>query len=641
MSRFTWGHLIQLNSQRDAYDSPLAVLSHIDVNAFFAQVEEVRCGYTKDDPVVCVQWNSIIAVSYAARKYGISRMDSIQEALKKSSKIIPIHTAVFRKGEDFWQYHDGCGSWVSDTDKQLPNSLYKVSLDPYRRESRKIFKIFTEYCDLAEKASVDEVFLDLGRLCLQRLIFSDQLVADETNDPEILRIRETFTNGQYQLDSYLPEVPESLKKLKFDGNVYNPNDEPLICDWDDVLLALGSQITQEVRNHIEKTLGYTTSCGVAKTKTVCKLASNYQKPNAQTIILNRCVEVFLDCGNFEITSFWSLGGLLGKKLIEILEAPTTGSIRFVRERWPSSPKELNEYFSKVIRNPKEGPYNGLIDPLKTDVLAEKLFRLVRGDYRSPVTPQTMVKSMMSNKNLNGGSCKSLIDCISWLEVFSGELSSRLHELEQEYSKVVLPRTVSVLVRTKSGASHSKSGPLVKLSSKIDSQCLLKVATKLVTELDSKHAKEAHYYPLQNINMSVSHFEILHQRKSVLDMFPGQTSPSPPSFREESDLANITSNFEPELHTSSDVKFKCQSCHSVFEAERDFQEHQDYHLAMKLSENLNGIDENSENLSIGEKKLLFTKRSASPPPLRQPAPKRSKSKAKTKSSNNILTYFSKR
>jgi len=142
MSQFTWKDLIQLNSNDKSYLSPLSCMAHVDVNAFFAQAEQIRCGYTRDDPVVCVQWNSIIAVSYAARKYGISRLDTIGSAMEKSgNKLIPIHTAVFKRGEDYWKYHDGCGSWNKDKTKRIPANLYKVSLDPYRRESQK----YSEY----------------------------------------------------------------------------------------------------------------------------------------------------------------------------------------------------------------------------------------------------------------------------------------------------------------------------------------------------------------------------------------------------------------------------------------------------------------------------------------------------------------
>jgi DNA polymerase eta len=41
--------------------------------------------------------------------------------------------------------------------------MQKVSLKFYRSESRKIFKVMKKHCELIEKASVDEAFLDITK----------------------------------------------------------------------------------------------------------------------------------------------------------------------------------------------------------------------------------------------------------------------------------------------------------------------------------------------------------------------------------------------------------------------------------------------------------------------------------------------
>lgn len=38
-----------------------------------AEFESVRLGLPDDVPLICAQWQSIIAVNYPARKYGIKR----------------------------------------------------------------------------------------------------------------------------------------------------------------------------------------------------------------------------------------------------------------------------------------------------------------------------------------------------------------------------------------------------------------------------------------------------------------------------------------------------------------------------------------------------------------------------------------
>ncbi|CAI4419212.1 CBM_collapsed_G0015840.mRNA.1.CDS.1 [Saccharomyces cerevisiae] len=631
MSKFTWKELIQLGSPSKAYESSLACIAHIDMNAFFAQVEQMRCGLSKEDPVVCVQWNSIIAVSYAARKYGISRMDTIQEALKKCSNLIPIHTAVFKKGEDFWQYHDGCGSWVQDPAKQISVEDHKVSLEPYRRESRKALKIFKSACDLVERASIDEVFLDLGRICFNMLMFDNEyeLTGDLKLKDALSNIREAFIGGNYDINSHLPLIPEKIKSLKFEGDVFNPEGRDLITDWDDVILALGSQVCKGIRDSIKDILGYTTSCGLSSTKNVCKLASNYKKPDAQTIVKNDCLLDFLDCGKFEITSFWTLGGVLGKELIDVLDLPHENSIKHIRETWPDNAGQLKEFLDAKVKQSDYDRSTSNIDPLKTADLAEKLFKLSRGRYGLPLSSRPVVKSMMSNKNLRGKSCNSIVDCISWLEVFCAELTSRIQDLEQEYNKIVIPRTVSISLKTKSYEVYRKSGPVAYKGINFQSHELLKVGIKFVTDLDIK-GKNKSYYPLTKLSMTITNFDIIDLQKTVVDMFGNQVHTFKSSAGKEDEEKTTSSKADEKT-----PKLECCKCQVTFTDQKALQEHADYHLALKLSEGLNGAEESSKNLSFGEKRLLFSRKRPNSQHTATPQ------KRQVTSSKNILSFFTRK
>lgn len=632
-SKFTWKDLIDLNNKDKAYFSNLACLAHIDVNAFFAQAEQIRCGYSKDDPVVCVQWKSIIAISYAARKHNISRMHTIQEALKKSSDIIPIHTAVFKKGENFWQYHDGYGSWNEDPAKQLPPEEYKVSLEPYRRESRKILKIFREFCDHVEKASVDEVFLDLGRLCFRDLMFPN-VEATEDDDYNIVAenpLRELFVNGDYKLDMPLPPVPEALKKLSYCGLVYNHEEAPVIQDWDDVIFALASKNTQLIRKTIQDNLGYTTSCGIARNKILCKLGSNYKKPDAQTVIRNNDILEFLDQGGFEITSFWTLGGALGRELEGLLNLPEKDTIKHIRETWPANHKQLRDYIETELDEAENKKKYPVVAGSKLEVLSDKLFSMVRGTFSTPITPKPLIQSMMSNKNLRGKSCNSLVDCISWLEVFNGELTARIVDLEQDYNKIVVPRTVSLNLRSYTGDVRRKSGPLVINNSKYLSRDLLKTCVKLMQEIHDKFAAKdpSKFYPLINLNVIISNFDILDHQKTVLDMFGNQKQ----VFNTKTISPKLDPVTEVEDKDEDAKKFSCEKCKVHFDNLKEYDEHKDYHAALKLSESLNGVESTSKNLSIGEKRLLFSKEKR--------VKKKPISKNKVNGSGNIYNFFNKK
>ncbi|SMN19625.1 similar to Saccharomyces cerevisiae YDR419W RAD30 DNA polymerase eta, involved in translesion synthesis during post-replication repair [Maudiozyma saulgeensis] len=633
MSQFTWKDLIQLNSDSKSYLSPLSCMAHVDVNAFFAQAEQIRCGYTRDDPIVCVQWNSIIAVSYAARKYGISRLDTIGSAMEKSgNKLIPIHTAVFRRGEDYWQYHDGCGSWNSDKSKQIPANLYKVSLDPYRRESRKIFRIFRKHSDRVEKASVDEVFLDLGKLCFQRLLTED-IISKSTENCESLGIlREIFQQGEYNIDSTLPTVPEELKLLNFVGDVYNPENKPLIEDWDDVIFAIGSQLVGEMRDDIEDSLGFTTSAGIARTKYVAKLGSNFKKPDAQTVILNKYVQDFLDGESFDITSFWTFGGKIGNEICTLLKTPETGSIKFIRENWPDGPQGLHNYLNKRILELSNTNEIQTLDSSKTEALSQKLYDISRGKFLLPLNEKPIVKSMMSNKNMRKDSCCNIIHAISWIEVFSGELTARIKELEQEYSKLIVPKTVVLLATTLKKKVYRKTGHFIHNHSELTPKDFIQIGTKLMQDIDNENygAKNSFFYPLLNLSITISNFEIFDTNKTIVDMFGNHAK-----------ILTKTTNNTKEVEGGKQEElnlFCCKFCNINFETNKEFQEHKDFHVALKLSDAMNGISEDSKNLTIGERRLLLNKKRKNFD--KTPPKTNKKSKGKRGSTPGILSFFSK-
>ncbi len=65
------------------------------------------------------------------------------------------HVATWKEGEEKWAYHEDAFAHIS---------THKVSLDPYRLESRRILACIKNVlpASLIEKASVDEFFVDAG-----------------------------------------------------------------------------------------------------------------------------------------------------------------------------------------------------------------------------------------------------------------------------------------------------------------------------------------------------------------------------------------------------------------------------------------------------------------------------------------------
>jgi len=88
-----------LHSHNLGVRDPLRVVALCDSDAFYAACERVRLGLDPGVPLVVQQWESIIAVTYPARKFGISRMDKIKDAKKKCPNLVAVHVATYREGE--------------------------------------------------------------------------------------------------------------------------------------------------------------------------------------------------------------------------------------------------------------------------------------------------------------------------------------------------------------------------------------------------------------------------------------------------------------------------------------------------------------------------------------------------------------
>lgn len=479
-SDFKASDLEMLNDPSVAYLLPLAVIALIDMNAFFAQCEQIRLNCSLSDPVVCCQWQSLIAVSYAARKYGINRMDTLASAKKKCPGLVVGHAAVFKKGDSHWQYLD-----------RLPDqAVNKVSLDPYRRELRKIFKVLSRECDLVEKASVDECYLDLGRLVYSKLL---ELF------PQLLKV-----SG----DEDLPMVPEILpSNLRWQGKIYptpeesatehsdnlHPGISPnttkesagaIICDWDDVCMLIGSEILYHIRREVYNELKYTTSGGLASTKTVAKLAGGLVKPDFQTVVRSRAMYLFLN--NFELKDFNQMGGQLGDRILHKLNAPPgINSLSYLRTNW--SLEDLKQEF------------------IGEEQLAQKVYDIPRGNFRQELKLRTSVKSMMSRKNFQSHMpVKTIGDCLDWIRVYVGDLYGRLIELDDENlnlsilqkngderEKIFRPRTVSLQLTTTSWTRLSRQTqiPVIKDLEKLK-KVLESTAFRLLCELmDNLKASE--------------------------------------------------------------------------------------------------------------------------------------------------------
>lgn len=398
------------------------------------------------------QWQGLIAINYAARAFGLSRHVTTTEAQKQCPEIILQHVATWKEGDDMWAYHENAFKEMA---------THKVSLDPYRMESRKILKCIKEALpekeQRVEKASIDEVFMDLSAqvhtILLQRY-------------PEL--------RGPAPYDDpteRLPKVPTTVLDWAADALVETGEEdgEDLDPDWDDVCMVIASEIVRDVRKAIKDTLGYTCSGGIARNKMLSKLGSGYKKPNQQTVIRNRAVKHFLS--EMKFTKIRMLGGKLGDEVVAM-------------------------FGTDLVKDLMEQP----LDQLQQlgDDTGSWLYSTIRGEEHSEVNPRTQIKSMLSAKSFRPA-INSFEQGVRWLRIFVADIFSRCVE-EGVLENKRRPKTINLHHR-QGAQMRSRQAPL-PLGRPLSEAILFDLAKNLLAQV----VVDGRAWPCANLSLSVGGFE---------------------------------------------------------------------------------------------------------------------------------------
>ncbi|KAJ5992453.1 hypothetical protein N7451_008177 [Penicillium sp. IBT 35674x] len=479
-SRYTYRHFELLRQSSTA--TPLRAIAHIDLDAFYAQCEMVRLGTPRDTPLAVQQWDSLIAVNYAARPFGVNRMVNTAEARRLCPNIVLQHVATFREGEG--------GRWAYRDDSFRSVKTDKVSLDPYRAASRNILSTMKDelqrWCTdtsegeidhLAqvnlpglEKASIDEVFIDLSPLIYSVLLRRyPELRAIAQDEKKVAELPCPTTTAL----QWAPE--DSLIDL---NPLESEEDDP---DWDDIVMLVAAEITRSVRNAVWEKLNYTCSAGIARNKMLAKLGSACNKPNKQTVVRNRAIQKFL--GGYKFTQIRMLGGKLGDQITAFFGT---------------------EQVSELL--------NVSLEQLRArldDHTATWLYNTIRGDDRSEVNPRTQIKSMLSAKSFRP-SINSIDQAEKWLHIFAADIYGRLVEdgvLENRRR----PRVITLHHRVVQSRSRQTSIPG---SITIDENLLFELAKTLLRQVMA----DGQVWPCANLSLSVSSFEDGVGRNKAIEGF---------------------------------------------------------------------------------------------------------------------------
>nr|XP_018261447.1 DNA polymerase eta subunit [Kwoniella dejecticola CBS 10117]OBR83605.1 DNA polymerase eta subunit [Kwoniella dejecticola CBS 10117] len=464
----TYRHL--LSPQAMTVFNPLRTIAHCDIDAAYAQFEQVRLGLPDDIPLICAQWQSIIAVNYPARKYGIKRFTTLDEARKMCPELVVQHVATYRNGEA------EAGYW-GEVDPQT----HKVSLDPYRRESLKILAIFKEMVTKGEieKASIDEAFLDLTPMVIDKLL---------TIHPYLATIPDDAPEG---LDSPLPPPPpinwaKAGNVFPINGDTELPsqehvndgereeersedgNDEDTFARkhnnqdmWEDWALCIGAEIMKETRDEVFRQLHYTCSAGIAHNKAMAKLCSAWKKPNNQTVLRASATAAFLRDRDF--TDIRTLGGKLGNAIATEYGAKTVGDMLLV------SLEEMQNRFGEE------------------SIWVYNILRAMKG--------RVATKSMLASKNVRPN-VRTPEQGQHWLSVLAGELNVRLREA-REVAPGLWPKTLVLSHRQGIDPSRSRQTPF-PFTRNLSTEYILKFARKLWEEATA---------PMKNGNMKLNNIAL--------------------------------------------------------------------------------------------------------------------------------------
>ena len=436
----------------------------------------VRLNTPRDRPLAVQQWDSLIAVNYAARAFNISRMISAKEARKRCPQLITQHVAIFREGED--------GKWAYREEGDHNVQTDKVSLDPYRAESRKILEVmkaallaWAEKIDQrgdgegkgrvedlvhmvrVEKAGIDEVFVDLSALVYGTLVERYPVLqdSDETADTNEPLPRPPTTALDWRTEDELVDLDVGETE----------EDDP---DWDDVAMLAGADIVRSVRFTVWERLKYTCSGGIARNKMMAKLGSACNKPNKQTIVRNRAVQQFLSA--FKFTKIRMLGGKLGQHVVHTFGTEEVTELRKI---------PLGQLKAKL-----------------GDDTGTWLHEVVRGNDDSEVNTRTQIKSMLSAKSFRPY-INSKEQAERWLRIFVADIYGRLVEdgiLENKRR----PKVITVHYR-QHGQSKSRQIP-IPISKPIDDTLLFSMAKTLLSLI----LTEGNIWPCSNLSLTVSGFE---------------------------------------------------------------------------------------------------------------------------------------
>ena len=471
------------------------MIIHLDLDAFYAQVESRRLGIHASTPLVVQQWRGIIAVNYAARAAGIKRHLTVDEAAKLCPGVVFVHVETIgddEDEEDDEHVAEDHGRDANDESKKNATGCLKTDFDDALRRattyrpndgtfarddepSRRAVVTNKNGGCLNEPPDRERRKVSLARYRRASVAVMETL-ADVFPDGAVERasVDEAYVDVTREVDAILRKGLDSndvtsrlAAGLEASGHVRALRPEASVSD---ARLALGADACRRARAAVFAKTGYTMSGGIAHNKMLAKLASARNKPNKQTVVSRAAVDEMLEI--LPMRSIKGLGGKLGERVERALverfaeedgegnapgDGTASGVSRSAAERRARSgtgrgssyeggftAASLRALFSNENARKRNKTSSGLDD--KTFAWLE---RASRGEDADPVVANVRdgAKSVTAFKSFKPVFEKARAH--TWLKVLALELAERLAEDRRRFSRT--PRTVRLEWRAEPNA----------------------------------------------------------------------------------------------------------------------------------------------------------------------------------------------
>jgi nucleotidyltransferase/DNA polymerase involved in DNA repair len=526
------------------------VILLFDLDCFYAQCERVRLGLPLSVSLSLLQWNSVLAVTYPARKCGIQRGDTWYDVAQKSNDacwaihlpILERTTSTTASATTSTSTTSASTNMMKDDETTQAQEEEDVDVDDDNNNNTaslqeafdKIYKLSPEEqikCQQTERGV--RRHNHQGKACLERYRIASMrifAVVLQTLQDRLEKNQHSFTLERASIDEFYLDITNYChdNTTKTDATIPSDTTGPhntieigsssessaaSLPHFDPTHHALQKAciVSHWIRTSVWEILGFTMSAGISTNKMMAKLSASYGKPNGQAMLHPLDFNHVLN--ETPLNKVRHFGGKLGKQVERMVGVGPKASMGSIQQiSLPTLQQSLGG-----------GSGGGAAAGL--DTTAQFVFDSCRGIDREVVkeTMGALVKSITAFKSFPA-TCDTT-DIQNWLQLLATEVVSRVgtdagrnHRYPKsctlQYSYTITTTT------TPTTGTHADHGSLRSSSSSSTTTTTMRQSKSqrllypyvshpskvpfLITQAMEKLATIPH--PLRGVGLSVGNFE---------------------------------------------------------------------------------------------------------------------------------------